>query len=105
MTKESKIAILGLGAGFLLFILLNKTVLSKKGGGLLAKKSKVTDEEIQIAVDAYQDALSNNEPESTLNALNSSLSEKYNIQVQKEASTGNLIVTDIAGNSIATYQI
>jgi hypothetical protein len=104
MTKESKVAVLGLGGGFLLFVLLNKTVLSKSGAGLLAKKKKVTDEEIQIAIDAYQEALNNNEPEATLNALNNTLSEKYNVQVHREAATGNLIVTDIAGNTIATYQ-
>lgn len=104
MTKESRIALLGFPIGFGLFFLLQRNVLSKKGGVADTKQKAATDKEIEEAGSAYFDALQNNEDPSVLNALNASFATEYNIQVHQLKADGQIVITDMSGNKIATYQ-
>lgn len=103
MTKESRIAILGFGLGAALFALMQFTVFSKKGSQVKSTPAKASDSDMQVAASAYHEALANNEPQSVLSDLNSSFATQYNIQIQQQKSTGQLIITDMAGNQIGTY--
>ena len=104
MKRENKIALLGFSLGFVLFILLKINVFSKKGASGGNKPKKVAnDQDMQDAGLAYQDALQNNAGADVLSALNAQFGKEYDIQVE-QLPTGQLIITDMAGNKIATYQ-
>jgi esterase/lipase len=105
MSKENKVAVLGIGLGFVLFWLLEKQVFSKKGNNNAAsKKKEASDQDLEVAVSAFDEALQNREDPATLNALNATFATEYNIQIHQRQSDGQLVVTDMAGNQIAIYQ-
>lgn len=102
MQKESKIALLGFSLGFVLFVLSEKLVFSKKG--IASAPPAIQDKDIQAASVAYGEALANNEPASVLQSLNEEFATRYNLQVHERASDQTLVITDMAGTQIATYQ-
>lgn len=102
MQKESKIAVLGFGLGFVLFVLCEKLIFSKKG--VSATAPSIPDKDIEAAADAYSHALDNNEPDTVLSSLNEGFATRYNLKVRMGSSDNSLIITDLAGNQIATYQ-
>lgn len=105
MTKESRIALLGFPIGLGLFYLLERNVFSKKGSdGGSKKKTAATDQDMQEAGAAYAAAIQDNQDASVLNALNSTFATEYNIQVHQLKADGQIVITDMAGNKIATYQ-
>ena len=105
MTKESRIALLGFPIGFGLFFLLQRNVFSKKGSETSdRKKATATDQDMEDAGAAYWAALQDNQDAAVLNALNASFATEYNIQVHQSKADGTIVITDMAGNKIATYQ-
>jgi hypothetical protein len=104
MEKTNKIAIIGFGLGFLLFFGMEKLIFSKKGLAVASSKKKPSDAELQIAASAYEEALLNNESQSVLNDMNNEFEEEYGIQVHQKVSDGTILITDLAGNQVATYQ-
>lgn len=105
MNLDNRKGLLGFSLGFALFVLLEKLVLSKTGPekeykGHIAPVPTATDEEIQIAVGAYTEALNAGEPAAVMNDLNTEFAAQYNIQVFQQAD-GQVVVTDLAGKEIA----
>lgn len=103
MKKESKIALLGFALGGALFWLLQKYVLGKKGQPAPPAAKTVSDQDLETAIFAYDDAVQQGEDPGTLHALNDSFAQNWNIQVQKRAEDGVLVVTDMKGNPVASY--
>ena len=105
MKKEDKIALIGIGLGFGLFWLLNRFVISKpaNAGSSAPPRKQPKDEDLATAVSAFQEAIDNQEDASTLQALNASFASEYKIQIHQRSEDGTLVVTDMQGSTLATY--
>lgn len=104
MKKENKIALIAFPLGFGLFWLLNRFVLAPtQVPGGRAPSSNISDDDLQTAVSAYEEALMNQEDPTTLHQLNDEFADQFNIQIHQRQSDGCLVVSDMAGNTIATY--
>ena len=103
MKKETKIALIAFPIGFGLFWLLRKHVLERKKPAAAPPARTPSDEDLETAFFAYDDALQHGEDASTLYSLNDSFATNWGMQVQKRDADGVLVATDMKGNVIATY--
>lgn len=104
MTKETKIALIGIPLGFALFYLLQRYVFSKTDKMAPKSKPAVSERDMETAGSAYAEAIADNAPQSVLNELNTTFADEYNCQVHQNASDGSIVITDMAGNQLAIYQ-
>lgn len=99
MTPQAKNAIIGVVIGLGIFFLLKKNFSSALPGATAAQP-EVTAQNIQIVLDAYTSAVGDNQPQSTLNELNTATSTEYGLRVYQRKSDGVFIVTDLSGKQV-----
>jgi hypothetical protein len=95
-----KKTIIGLIVGGVLFWVLIKVFNSKPIPAPAVSQVPITDENIDIAVSAFKDALNKGEDQQTLDALNEMFKKDFGISIKMSEQDNSLIVRNMAGNNI-----
>lgn len=99
MTVETRKAIIGLivAAGLFYLVLY---VFKKNDEPEGPKQIPITDENIDVATEAFQAAVINGEPQETLDEMNKTFLSEYGVSISRRADDGRLLVKNMAGNNI-----
>lgn len=99
MTAENKNGLLGFSLALLIFYLLQRAL-----GGTDSNEANIqptiTDENINIAIKAYQNATAAGEPGSVLTELNNSFVQEYGFRLNQRQSDGRFSVTNLSGREV-----
>lgn len=99
MTADNKNALFGFGLALLLFYLLQRTFM-KSDTAETNIQPAITDENISIAITAWQSASNAGEPASVLNDLNNSFVQDYGFRLNQRQSDGRFSVTNLSGREV-----
>lgn len=93
--------VLGIGLGFGLFYLCLKAF-TKKDAPADVKQIAITAENIQIAVDAYKQAVIEGEDSDHLDALNKQFAPEFGVKVSYNSLSNEFAVYDLNGKLVKT---
>jgi hypothetical protein len=99
MTADNKNALFGFGLALLLFYLLQRSFM-KSDSPETNIQPAITDDNINIAITAYQNAINAGEPASVLNDLNTSFVQDYGFRISQRQSDGRFSVTNLSGREV-----
>src|SRR3954462_3566789 len=99
MTADNKNALFGFGLALLVFYLLQRSFM-KSDAPETNIQPAITDENISIAITAYQNAAAAGESASVLNDLNASFVQEYGFRLNQRQSDGRFSVTNLAGREL-----
>jgi hypothetical protein len=96
-----------LGGGYLLFMLVRKPKDAEKSEKKSLEGDKKpypapTMENAEIVLDAYTDALKNNEPATRLTELNKECMDEFGLRCYVDAKTNQTVVCDVKGEIVLT---
>jgi hypothetical protein len=99
ISTDTKKIMIGAVVAAGLFYLVVYVFEKKKGEPEGPKQIPITDENIDVAAEAYRMALQNGEDAATLDELNKSFLTEYGITI-RQRDDGKLLVRNMAGNNI-----
>lgn len=94
---KSKEFLIGAGIAAVVLFFMTRTVLKQEDK---VKQPPITQENINIALDAYMMAVQENAPQSDLNEINKSTQKDYGIRVYQDRTSGAFVATDLAGKEL-----
>lgn len=97
MNVKSRIYIIGTCIGLVMFYGLHHLYL--KEGTSEVQQPTITDENIEVAIDAYSNAIKDGVPKSDLDELNKSFSTDFGVRVYQRADQ-KFVVTNLAGREV-----
>lgn len=100
MSVETRKIIIGVLAAAGLYYLILYVFDKKKNDPDTPKQIPITDENIDVAVEAYSAALANQEDPATMEEMNKSFLQEYGISIKQRSDDGRLIIRNMAGNNI-----